>query len=80
MFFSLLWNAITGNLGGIVKTVTGVIGKMSDNESAKFRAAVGADRDVAIAQLEASARIYHDRVDLMKGIGSRAIILFNKWV
>lgn len=68
MFFSILWNAITGNLSGIVKAVTGVIGQMSDNEAAKFKAAVGADRDVAVAQLEASAKVYHDRVDLLKGM------------
>lgn len=68
MIFGIIWNAITGNIGGIVKALTGYLGKMSDNETAKFKAAVGADAEVAIAQMRASAQIYHDRVDLLKGL------------
>ncbi len=68
MWFSILWNAITGNLGGIITAITGIFGKMSDNDTTKLTTAIGADKDVAIAQMQAQANAYHDRVDMLKGM------------
>lgn len=68
MWFSILWNAITGNLGGIITAITSIFGKMSDNDTTKLTTAIGADKDVAITQMQAQANAYHDRVDLMKGM------------
>lgn len=68
MFWTLIWNAITGNLGGIISAVTGTIGKLSDNDTAKLKTALGVDRDVAIAQLQAAGQAYQTRTDLLKGM------------
>lgn len=67
-FWTILWNAITGNLSGIISAVTGVVGKLSDNETAKLQTAIGADKEVAIAQLTAQAQAYQTRTDLLKGM------------
>lgn len=68
MFFTIIWNAISGNLGGIVSAIVGYLGKMSDNDTTKLVAAIGADKQVAVSQLQTSAQMYHDRVDLYKGM------------
>ena len=67
-FWTILWNAITGNLGGIISAITGVVGKLSDNETARLQSAMNADKEVAIAQLQAHAQAYQTRVDLLKGM------------
>lgn len=68
MWLKIAWNLITGNLAGIVSAITGTIGKLSDNETAKFQVAVGADKEVAVAQIQGAAQAWHDRVDLLKGL------------
>lgn len=65
--WKILWNVITGNLAGIVSAVTGIVGKLSDNETAKLQTAIGADKEVAIAQMQANAQAYQTRSDLLKG-------------
>lgn len=67
-FLGLAWKALTGNIAGIVSALTGYLGKLSDNDTAKFQTAVGADKDVAIAGMQASAAAWHDRADLLKGL------------
>lgn len=69
----LVWSIITtflggGGIGGIAKTVTDYLGKLSDNDTAKVTAAVGADAEVAKEQIRASATAFHDRVDLIKSV------------
>src|SRR5690242_16681373 len=68
MWLKIAWGLLTGNLSSIVSAITGTIGKLSDNETARFQTAVGADKDVAIAGMQASAAAWHDRVDLLKGM------------
>ena len=58
---------------GIIQWITGsllaYLGKLSDADVQKFKAATGAERDVIVAQLSANAAAYHDRVRLMAGFG-----------
>jgi hypothetical protein len=61
MWLKIAWGFLSGNLGTIVAAITGTIGKLSDNDTAKLRTAIGAERDVVVAQLQASAAAYHDR-------------------
>src|SRR5215471_1798737 len=68
MWLQLLWSVLTGNLSKVVEVVTGYLGKLSDNDTARFEAQVGANKDVAIAAMQTSANVYHDRVDLLKGM------------
>jgi hypothetical protein len=68
MWLSIAWNLITGNLGGIVTAITGTIGKLSDNATTKLTSAIGAEKDVAIAQMQASAAAYHDRAAMLQGL------------
>jgi len=68
MFWSIIWQALTGNLNGIVKTILGYFDKASDAKVAQITALSKADRDVAVAQLQAAASTYHDRVDMLKSM------------
>jgi hypothetical protein len=68
MWWKIGWSLLRGNLAGIFTAVSGLLGKLSDNDAAKFATAAGADKEVAIAQLTTSAQVWHDRVDLLKGL------------
>jgi hypothetical protein len=57
MWLKIAWGLISGNLGTITTAITGVLGKISDNETARV-----------VAQLNTSAAIWKDRVDLLKGL------------
>jgi hypothetical protein len=63
---------LAGLVSGIIQWITGplltYLGKLSDAEVAKFKAATGAERDVIIAQLQANAGAYHDRTALLGGM------------
>lgn len=68
MWIKIVWGLISGNLGTIVSAVTGTIGKLSDNDTTKLTTAIGAEKDVAIAQMQASAAAYHDRAAMLYGL------------
>jgi hypothetical protein len=68
MWLKIAWGMLSGNLGTIIAAVTGTIGKLSDNDTAKLRTAIGAERDVVVAQLQASAAAYHDRSAMLAGM------------
>lgn len=68
MFFGLLWKVLTGNLSGIVTALTGHLNKLSDNETAKLKTAIKADKEVAIAQMQANVSAYQTRADMLKGM------------
>lgn len=57
-----------GGIQGIVQTVTSHLDKLNDNETKKFEIGVGAEKEVKIAELQAGAQSWHDRVDLLKGL------------
>lgn len=67
-FLKIAWNLLTGNLAGIAKAVTGTIKTLSDNDTARFQAAVGADKEVAIAHIQAAGDAWSKRVDLLKSM------------
>lgn len=48
MFWSIIWNALIGNLGGIFST----LGKFSDNETTRAKAGIEATSSIAKAQIE----------------------------
>jgi hypothetical protein len=66
-------------LGGIVSFISGpliaYLGKLSDNDTAKFRAATGAERDIMVAQLTANAAAWHDRAALLSGLRMTQLLL-----
>lgn len=68
MWWGILWNWLTGNLGGIVQAIVGAVGKLDDNATVRYQAGALADKEVAISQLQTSAAVWHDRVDLLKGL------------
>jgi hypothetical protein len=68
MWLKIAWGLISGNLGTVVSAITGTIGKLSDNDTARLTTAVGAERDVAVAQMQASAAAYHDRAAMLAGM------------
>jgi len=68
MWLKIAGGFLQGNLGTIVSAITGTIGKLSDNDTAKLASAIGAERDVAVAQLQASAAAYHDRAAMLAGL------------
>ena len=76
LWLSVLWNAIVGNLPGIVTAITGTIGKLSDNDTARLKSAIGAEKDVVVAQLQASAAAYHDRAALLYGLWWVHVLIF----
>lgn len=51
------WGLVTGNIGTIVNAITGVVGKLSDNDTAR-----------QTAELHASVQTWQARVDLFKGM------------
>lgn len=69
LVWSVVWSFLSGGgIGGIAKTVTDFFGKLSDNDTAKVTAALGADSQVAMEQVKANATAFHDRVDLIKSV------------
>lgn len=68
MWLKIAWNLVTGNLAGIVQAITGILGKLSDNQTAQLQTEVGATKDIVVAGMQASAQAWHDRVDLLKGL------------
>jgi hypothetical protein len=68
MWLKIAWGFLQGNLGTIVSAITGTIGKLSDNDTAKLTGAIGAERDVAVAQMQASAAAWHDRAAMLSGL------------
>jgi len=68
MFWSLIWGAITGNLGSIISGVTSTVKNLSDNDTKKLEKAIGADKDVALAQLQTAHQTYQTRTDFLKGL------------
>ena|ERR1700674_655999 len=75
MWIKIVLSLIGGNLSGIVSAITGTVTKLSDNDTAKLQTAIGAERDVAIAQMQASATAYHDRAQLMAGFGWAQLLI-----
>jgi len=75
MWIKIVWGLLGGNLGGIVSAITGTVTKLSDNDTARLNAAIGAERDVAIAQMQASAAAYHDRAQLMASFGWAQVLI-----
>jgi hypothetical protein len=53
----LVWKLVTGNVPGIIKGVTDVIGKISDNETSRLT-----------AELTAYSTAWQARVDLLKSL------------
>ena len=76
LWLNILWNTIVGNLPGIVTAITGTIGKLSDNDTARLKSAIGAEKDVVVAQLQASAAAYHDRAALLYGMSWVHFLIF----
>ena len=76
MWLTIAWNLLTANLGGIVSAITATIGKLSDNETTKLTSAIGAEKDVAIAQMQASAAAYHDRAAMLSGLWWSHVLIF----
>lgn len=66
--WTIIWQALMGNLSGVISAVTGVIGKLSDNDAAKLRAAIGADTTVAVTQLQTEAQVTTARFDYLGGM------------
>ena len=54
--------------GSIVNSVTGVVGKLSDDKAAEFAAASGAEKDVLVARMQADSQAYQARVSLYRGM------------
>src|SRR6516165_5532975 len=62
-------NFVSGSaVQGIVKAVTGVIGKISSDQATEFSAAAGAERDVLVARMQADSQAYQTRVSLLRGM------------
>jgi hypothetical protein len=54
--------------GSIVNSVTGVVGKLSDDKAVEFGAASGAEKDVLVARMQADSQAYQARVSLYRGM------------
>lgn len=71
---------MSGIIGGLIQFITGpllaYLGKLSDNDTAKFKAATGADRDVMVAQLQANAAAWHDRAAMLGGMRVTRLLIF----
>jgi len=71
---------LSGIIGGVIQWITGpllgYLGKLSDNDTARFKAATGADRDVLVAQLQANAAAWHDRAAMLSGLRVTQWLIF----
>ena len=69
-------NFVSGSaFQGIVKAVTGVIGKISSDQATEFTAAAGAERDVLVARMQADSQAYQTRVALLRGMFWLQVVL-----
>jgi hypothetical protein len=66
--WTIIWQALMGNLSGVISALTGVIGKLSDNDAAKLKAAIGADTTVAVTQLQTESRVTEARFNYLGGM------------
>jgi hypothetical protein len=68
IWLKLAWGFVTGNIGTIANVVAGVVGKLSDNQTAQTGQAMGAETAVQMAQIQAAAAAWHDRASLFGGM------------
>lgn len=64
MYWTVLWKALVGDLPGIVNSILGIFGKLSDNDTARLLSGVTADKEIATKQLEVAAQTYHDKIGM----------------
>lgn len=57
VWLTTLWNLVRGDVPGIIKSVTDVVGKISDNETTRLT-----------AELQSYSAAWQARVDLLKGL------------
>ena len=68
MWLKIIWGLITANLSTIVSAITGTIATLTDNETARLTTVVGAQKEVVVAQMAASAAAYHERNATLGGL------------
>jgi hypothetical protein len=68
VFLSII-NFVSGSaFQGIVKAVTGVVAKISDDQAVEFGAAATAEQAVPVARMQADSQAYQARISLYRGM------------
>lgn len=65
--FTLIGGLFKGGLGGVIGAVGGIIGKLSDNDTARISAAISGETSISVAGIQAFASVYHDRAAMLAG-------------
>jgi hypothetical protein len=75
-WLKIAWGLLTGNAGTILNATLRFFGKLSDNATAQLGTAVGAQRDVILAQLQTGVAAYQARASLIYGLWWCQVLLF----